>query len=88
MSEISKENFEADALNKACSIYLYEQNRRPDFNYKSEDVFFLFRYAMTGNPVGAPIGEISEVIGKEQVIKRLSNAQKVFDELATSKAKG
>ena len=43
---------------------------------------------MTGNPVGAPIGEISEVIGKEQVIKRLSNAQKVFEELATRKAKG
>lgn len=42
---------------------------------KNEDVFFLFRYAMTGNPVGAPIGDISEVIGKEQVMIRLTQAQ-------------
>ena len=68
MNDIPAEKFVPDDLNKACSMYLFEQNKRPDFNYKSEDVFFLFRYAMTGNPVGAPIGEISEVIGKESVI--------------------
>jgi len=38
-------------------------------------VFFLVRYAITGNPVGAPIGEIGEVIGKEQVLARLLAAQ-------------
>ena len=57
---------------------MYEQNQKPDFNYKNEDVFFLFRYAMTGNPVGAPIGDISEVIGKKAVLDRLVNAQQVF----------
>lgn len=73
--EDGDDNFIAEALNKACSIYLYEQNQKPDFNYKNEDVFFLFRYAMTGNPVGAPIGEISEVIGKTAVLERLILAQ-------------
>ena len=78
MQLIPDENFNADALNKACSIYLYEQNQKPDYNYKNEDVFFLFRYAMTGNPVGAPIGDISEVIGKKSVLERLVAAQEVF----------
>ena len=57
-----------------------EQNEKKDFAYKNEDVFFLFRYAMTGNPVGAPIGDISEVIGKEAVLERLSLAQQVFQD--------
>ena len=78
MEQISEETFGADALNKACSQYLYEQNKKLDFNYKSEDVFFLFRYAMTGNPVGAPIGDISEVIGKKAVLARLVEGQDVF----------
>ena len=78
MAKISEETFIALELNKSCSIYLYEQNKKPDFNYKNEDVFFLFRYAMTGNPVGAPIGDISEVIGKKAVLSRLVAAQEVF----------
>ena len=57
--------FDAEVLNKICSMYLFEQNTKHHKGLKNEDVFFLFRYAMTGNPVGAPIGEISEVIGKE-----------------------
>ena len=56
-------------------MYLYEQNKKPNFSYKNEDIFFLFRYAITGNPVGAPIGDISEVIGKNAVLKRLKDAQ-------------
>ncbi len=79
MEKIDEQTFSADELNKACSMYLYEQNMKPDFNYKSEDVFFLFRYAITGNPVGAPIGDISEVIGKKAVLRRLSDAQDVFE---------
>jgi transketolase len=49
------------------ALYFEIMEHDPKFNMeaKNEDVFFLFRYAMTGNPVGAPIGEISEVIGKE-----------------------
>lgn len=46
-------------------MYLFEQNTKHNKGLKNEDVFFLFRYAMTGNPVGAPIGEISDVIGKD-----------------------
>ena len=35
---------------------------------------------MTGNPVGAPIGDISEVIGKEAVLARLTEGQRVFQD--------
>jgi glutamyl/glutaminyl-tRNA synthetase len=56
-------------------MYLFEQNQKGQQTLKNEDVFFLFRYAMTGNPVGAPIGDISEVIGKQQVLERLAAAQ-------------
>lgn len=80
MNDIDENEFTALELNKACSLYLYEQNQKlgAAFTYKNEDVFFLFRYAMTGNPVGAPIGEISEVIGKKAVLQRLKDAQQVF----------
>ena len=85
MGKISNDSFDSLQLNKACSMYLYEQNQKPDFSYKNEDIFFLFRFAMTGNPVGAPIGEISEVIGKKAVLERLKEAQQVFQDFADSK---
>lgn len=53
------EPWTADLVNKTCSEYLSE---RPTLS--NEDVFYLIRFALTGNPVGAPIGEISEVIGR------------------------
>ena len=80
MAKISEDEFKADQLNKACSIYLMEQNENKSFAYKNEDVFFLLRYAMTGNPVGAPIGDISEVLGKKAVLDRLALAQQVFQD--------
>jgi len=50
----------AEQVNKICSMYLHENQDR---GFKNEDVFFLLRYAVTGNPVGAPTGDICEVIG-------------------------
>jgi hypothetical protein len=47
-------------INKICSLYLYENKDR---GWNNEDVFFLLRYALTGNPVGAPTGDIAEVLG-------------------------
>ena len=40
---------------------------------------------MTGNPVGAPIGDISEVIGKSAVLKRLEVAQLEFEKVQSKK---
>lgn len=51
-------------------MYLFENQDR---NWKNEDVFFLLRYAISGNPVGAPTGDIGEVIGLNQIIKRCQN---------------
>jgi hypothetical protein len=48
-------------MNKSCSEYLFEKK-----TLNNEDVFYLLRFALTGNPVGAPIGEIAEVIGKKE----------------------
>lgn len=64
-----------DEVNRICSLYLYENK---DKGYKNEDVFFLLRYAVSGNPVGAPTGEICEVIGYKQMIKRI---EKTIDHL-------
>ena len=52
-------------------MYLYENRDR---NVKNEDVFFLLRYAVTGNPVGAPTGDICQVLGYKAVMERCTNA--------------
>ena len=49
-------------MNQTCSEYLFEMK-----TFNNEDVFYLIRYALTGNPVGAPIGEIAEVISRKEV---------------------
>jgi glutamyl/glutaminyl-tRNA synthetase len=46
--------------------------------FNNEDVFYLIRYALTGNPVGAPIGEIAEVISRKEVLIRVEQAILVF----------
>lgn len=66
------EEFNADTVNKTCSIYLYENAKQN--NYKNEDVFFLLRFAISGNPVGAPVGDICDIIGSKESIRRLENA--------------
>lgn len=59
-----------EQINRICSLYLYENQDR---DWKNEDVFFLLRYALSGNPVGAPTGDISEVIGLYEMIERCDN---------------
>lgn len=64
----------AEEVNKVCSMYLFENQESRGF--KNEDVFFLLRFAVTGNPVGAPTGEICEVIGLKQMVERCESAIK------------
>ena len=59
-------SFESKAVSERCNKYLKEQN------LKNEDVFSLLRFAITGNPVGAPVGDICEIIGKDPSIERLT----------------
>jgi len=65
------QEYDKDHFNKICSLYLFEN---ADRNFKNEDIFFLLRFAITGNPVGASTGEICEVIGISEVIQRCKNA--------------
>lgn len=60
-------------MNKACSEYLFKEKI-----YNNEDVFYLIRFALSGNPVGAPMADIAEVIGKAQVEQRIEAAIEVF----------
>jgi hypothetical protein len=65
--------FTAETMNKLCSEYLYKAKV-----YNNEDVFYLIRFALSGNPVGAPMADIAEVIGKKEVQSRISAAIDVF----------
>lgn len=60
----------ADIVNRTCSLYLYENRDR---GYKNEDVFFLLRYALSGNPVGGPTGQIAEVLGVKELLLRIEH---------------
>jgi len=53
-------------------MYLYENKDR---KFKNEDIFSLLRFAITGNPVGAPTGEICEVIGYKETVERCEEAR-------------
>ena len=53
-------------------MYLFENAKKN--NLKNEDVFFLLRFVITGNPVGAPIGEICEIIGQKDALSRIEDA--------------
>ena len=70
-SKFSDDSFSADSIHKECSKYLFENSKQ---GLKNEDVFFLLRYAITANPVGATIGDIMEIITKQNSIKRLEGA--------------
>jgi glutamyl/glutaminyl-tRNA synthetase len=59
---------ESKQVSETCNGYLKQ------LSLKSEDVFFLLRFAITGNPVGAPVGDICEIIGIEATIERLEAA--------------
>ena len=54
-----KQAFTAEVMNKVFSEYLFKEKI-----YNNEDVFYLIRFALSGNPVGAPMADIAEVIGK------------------------
>ena len=59
-----------EPVNKTLSIYLYN-NRTTLVN---DDVFFLMRLVITANNVGAPVGNIMEIIGKKESLRRIEEA--------------
>lgn len=83
LSKIDEDRFSADLINKECSKYLYEKSK---IGLKNEDVFFLLRYAIAGNPVGANIADIMEIISKQSSIKRIESAIKHIKKEAENEA--
>lgn len=61
----------AEPLNKAMSLFLYEKREQ----LVNEDVFFLMRFIITANTVGAPVGEIMEIIGKKESLRRIEEGK-------------
>lgn len=37
-------------------------------------MFNLLRYALSGSPLGAPMADIAEVVGRKEVEERIKNA--------------
>lgn len=61
-----------DDFNKVISKYIMEENASRSL--KNKDVYNVLRFAISGNPVGPPIGEVVQVLGKETVFRRLNTA--------------
>ena len=77
--QLSVDNFDGLKVNTICAEYLAKALEDPSCKYKGEDVFFLVRFALSGNPVGAPIGDIADVIGLQSVLERIQQAAALFD---------
>jgi len=73
------DEFKKDDINKTWSTYLFNETEKGNY-LKNQDVFFLLRYVITGNYVGAPIGDIWEVIGKKETLNRIQDALVKFEQ--------
>ena len=69
----STTEFSFDVMNRICNQYVAEHK------LTTEDVFYLVRFALSGNPVGASMADIAEVIGKQEVQMRLHAAMPFFN---------
>ena len=76
--------FDSSSISKGCSHYLKETGIAKGF--KNDDVFQLLRFAITGNPVGAPVGEICEIVGKETSLQRIKSAERYLKSLDHEKS--
>lgn len=65
------EDFHSAGISMACSEYLKNQKELHGEQIKSDDVYSMIRFAVSGNPVGAPVGDICEIIGQKDVARRL-----------------
>ena len=65
--KITEKEFETNNISKICGEYLYENKGV----LKNEDVYHLLRYILSGIHSGGPVGKIMEILGKEEVLKRI-----------------
>ena len=61
LQHIEPGQFSAAEMNSLCNDYQRENG------FSTEDVFYLIRFALSGNPVGASMADIAEVVGHRQV---------------------
>ena len=77
LTKLNEDAFTAAALNKALSTLLFTESKRTSLT--NEEVFGMLRLAVTGERSphgGAPkVGEIAEIMGKEEVLRRVREAR-------------
>ena len=77
LSKLDDDSFTSRSLNKSLSKLLLSESKK--LALSNEEVFGMLRLAVTGEKSphgGAPkVGEIAEIMGREEVLKRLKEAQ-------------
>ena len=61
LKTLESETLSSEQMNDVCGEYVNKHKER----LTTEDVFYLVRFALSGNPVGAPMADIAEVVGKQ-----------------------
>ena len=76
LSKLDDDSFTSRSLNKSLSKLLLSESKK--LALSNEEVFGMLRLAVTGEKSphgGAPkVGEIGEIMGREEVLKRLKEA--------------
>jgi hypothetical protein len=80
LSKLNEDSFTATALNKTLSTLLFTESKRSTTpSLSNEEVFGMLRLAVTGERSphgGAPrVGEVAEIMGKEEVLRRVKEAR-------------
>jgi len=67
IKEVPEQEFNQEVLGKAFGEYHFKN--KASLSY--EDIYHLLRFVLTGNHSGGPITKTAEILGKENVLKRI-----------------
>ncbi len=65
--KIPENEYNDGTILKICGEYLYANKK----TIKNEDVYHLLRYVLSGTHAGGPVGKMIEILGKDEVQKRI-----------------
>jgi len=65
--KVPENEYHEATILKICGEYLYANKK----TLKNEDVYHLLRYILSGTHAGGPVGKMIEILGKDEVRKRI-----------------
>jgi len=68
LDNIKDKDFNQVEISKICGEYLYKNKK----TLKHEDLYHLLRYVVSGSHTGGPITKICEILGKEEILRRIN----------------